>query len=225
VKEKKMSGKYYMPTKEAEFMEWSENLIAVSTANKTLWGLPEDKLTEIQTLHADAKALYEKCQTASYTRIDMETKHEKMKALRHLEEVFVRNNLQNNDKMTDAGRTALRISIHDPHPTPHPKPDSIPEIEVETPHPRVVRIKFRDEHAARWGKPAYVHGLECLWAIADAPPAKIKDLLHSEFATRSPLELGFEEDQRGKRVYFAARWENGTVLKGDWSEILSAIVP
>jgi hypothetical protein len=46
----------------------------------------------------------------------METKHEKTALLRHLEEVFVRNNLQNNDKMTDAGRTELRIPIHDTHP-------------------------------------------------------------------------------------------------------------
>ncbi|MDR2150445.1 MAG: hypothetical protein LBO67_06450 [Spirochaetaceae bacterium] len=220
-----MSGKHYIPTKESEFFEWSENLIKVSTDNKTLWALPEDKLSEIQTLHGEAKALYEKCKTASYTKIDMEMKREKLKGLKHLEEVFVKNNLQNNDKMTDAGRTALRIPIYDTHPTPHPKPDTIPETELETPHPRVLRIKFRDEHAARWGKPENVHGLECLWVIAETPPAKVKDLLHSEFATKSPLELTFEEDERGKRVYFAVRWENGTVKKGDWSEIYSAIIP
>jgi hypothetical protein len=33
--------------------------------------LPEDKLTEIQTLHEEARALYDKCQTASYTKVDM----------------------------------------------------------------------------------------------------------------------------------------------------------
>ncbi|MDR2095599.1 MAG: hypothetical protein LBP76_08790, partial [Treponema sp.] len=151
-----MPGKHYIPTKESEFIEWSANLIAVSVAHKTLWGLPDDKLAEIQTLHGEALALYEKCKTASYTKVDMETKHEKVHLLRHLEEVFVRNNLQNNDAMTDAGRTELRIPIHDQHPTPHPKPATIPEVEVETPHPRVLRIKFRDEHAARWGKPEYV---------------------------------------------------------------------
>jgi hypothetical protein len=217
--------KHYIPGKESEFIEWSENLVAVSAENKTLWGLPEDKLDEIETGHGEAKALHEKCQTASYTKVDMEMKHEKIALLRHLEEVFVRNNLQNNDRMTDAGRTKLRIPIYDHHPTPHPKPDTIPEIEVETPHPRVLRIKFRGPGAKRWSKPDYVHGLECLWLIADAPPAKVKDLLHSSFATRSPLELNFEEDERGKRVYFAARWENGTVQKGDWSEIFSAVIP
>jgi hypothetical protein len=37
--------------------------------------------------------------------------------------------------------------------------------------------------------------------------------------------MTFDEDQRGKRFWFAARWENGTVQKGRWSEIFSAIIP
>jgi hypothetical protein len=53
----------------------------------------------------------------------------------------------------------------------------------------------------------------------------VKDLLHSEFATRSPLELVFEEDERGKKGYFAARWESGTVKKGKWSDIFYAVIP
>ncbi|MDR1985875.1 MAG: hypothetical protein LBP88_02745, partial [Treponema sp.] len=97
----------YIPTKEAEFVEWSENLIAVSTEHKVEWNLPEDKLAELQTLHTQVKALYELCQTASYTKLDMQQKKEKKDRLVHLEEVFVRNNLQNNDAMTDEGRRAL----------------------------------------------------------------------------------------------------------------------
>jgi hypothetical protein len=214
-----------MPEKEADFVEWSGNLIAVSTAHKIEWNLPEDKLLEMQTLHTEVKTLHELCQTASYTKLDMQAKNEKKALLVHLEEVFVRNNLQNNDAMTDNGRRALRIPIYDTTPTPHPAPSAIPEIEVVTPHPRTVHIKFRDEHAARWGKPKYVHGLECVWGIREAPPDKVKDLLHSEFATRSPLELVFEENERGKKVYFATRWENGTVKKGLWSDILFAVIP
>ncbi|MDR1126742.1 MAG: hypothetical protein LBL06_01295, partial [Treponema sp.] len=152
-------------------------------------------------------------------------KNEKKKLLIHLEEVFIRNNLQNNDAMTDNLREALGIPIHDTKPTPVPAPDGIPEIEIATPHPRTVQIKFRDEHAARWGKPEHVHGLECVWELMEEPPVKVGDLLHSNFATKNPLELVFEEDQRGKKVYFAARWETGAMKKGKWSDIFSAIIP
>jgi hypothetical protein len=64
-----------------------------------------------------------------------------------------------------------------------------------------------------------------MWAITDTPPANVRDLIHSNFTTRSPLEMTFEEEQRGKRVYFAVRWESGTVKKGPTSDILSAIIP
>ncbi|MHC6204523.1 hypothetical protein ACYULU_15190, partial [Breznakiellaceae bacterium SP9] len=62
-------------------------------------------------------------------------------------------------------------------------------------------------------------------APLDAPPEKIEDLLHSAFSTGTPLDLVFDEDKRGKRIYFAVRWESGTNKKGPWSEVFSAIVP
>jgi hypothetical protein len=40
-----------------------------------------------------------------------------------------------------------------------------------------------------------------------------------------PVELVFDEGQRGKRVYFAVRWESGAVKKGPESEIYSAVIP
>ncbi|MDR1072169.1 MAG: hypothetical protein LBL45_00625 [Treponema sp.] len=209
-----------IPTKEKDFMEWSENLIAVSIAHKSEW-----KLTELQALHNEVKASHELCQTASYTRLDMQEKNEKKERLIHLEEVFVRNNLRNNDATTDTGRKEVGISIHDDTRTPVPAPDGIPEIEIEAPHPRTVLIRFRGEHAARWCKPARVHGLECAWAFLEEPPVRVKDLTHSEFATRSPLELTFEEGERGKKMYFAARWETGALKKGKWSDIFSVIIP
>jgi hypothetical protein len=215
----------YIPTKEADLVDWSENLIAVSILHKIELKLSEDKLSEVQTLHKEVKVLHELCQTASYTKLDMQAKNEKKQQLIHLEEVFVRNNLQNNDAMTDNMREELRIPIHDPKPTPTPPPEGIPEIEVVTPYPRTVHIKFRGESAPRWGKPEHVHGLECLWLITEEPPVKVKDLLHSEFATRNPLELTFEEDERGKKMYFAVRWESGAGKKGLWSDIYSAIIP
>jgi hypothetical protein len=214
-----------MPASEGKFLEWSDNLITVSTDNATAWNLPQDKLAELRPLHNEARRLYDLCQTSSYTKLDMQAKHEKMARLIHLEEVFVRNNLQNNDAMTNNGREALRIPIYDTKPTPHPAPQTIPDIVIETPLPRMVRIKFRAVGAKRWAKPQYVHGLECLWVISEKAPAKIEELLRSSFATRSPLELSFDEDERGKRLYFAVRWENSTVNKGPWSDIAFAIIP
>ena len=85
-------------------MDWSANLIAVSKANADVWKLPPDQLTGLETLHNEVKALHEVCQTASYTKLDMQAKNEKKGLLVRREEVFVRNNLQDNDLMTNNGR-------------------------------------------------------------------------------------------------------------------------
>jgi hypothetical protein len=92
---------------------------------------------ENKTLHDEAKALYEKCLTASYAKVDMETKHEKLKLLLLtlnsvtcyllIEPVPKLINCALNAhganlrfdgtaSITNAGRTELRIPICDTHP-------------------------------------------------------------------------------------------------------------
>jgi hypothetical protein len=129
----------YIPQKEADIVAWSENLIAVATAHKTEWNLSQSKLDELLALHNEVKALHQLCQTSSFTKLDMQAKNEKKAQLIQLEEVFVRNNLQNNDAMTDNGREELRIPIHDKTPSPHPVPDTLPDVEMDTPFPRTCR--------------------------------------------------------------------------------------
>ncbi|MDR2446847.1 MAG: hypothetical protein LBD58_06100 [Treponema sp.] len=179
-----MSG---IPSKDAEFVEWSGSLIGVSKNRKAERGRPEDKLSALETLRIEAKSPREKRKTASYAKSDMREKNEKSGPLKKKEEEFVRFHLQNDGKAPDNGRKELRIPICDKTPAPRPAPD----IEIDTPRPRTLRLTFRHENAARRGKPQFVHGLECPRLVADAPPEKALNPLHSSFAARSPLELTF----------------------------------
>jgi hypothetical protein len=67
--------------------------------------------------------------------------------------------------------------------------------------------------------------MELLWEIRDMPPQVITDLSKSEFDTASPLTLNFTEAERGKRVYYAPRWESKGNKKGPWGGLGSAIIP
>ena len=100
-------------------------------------------------------------------------------------------NLQNNDVMTDAGREELQIPKHDKISTPHGAPDEVPNVEVQSPLPCTVQLRFCAPDAPRWGK------------------HKRTDLLHSAFSTGTPLDLVFDEDRRGKRSYCAVHRESG----------------
>jgi hypothetical protein len=159
-----------------------------------------------------------------HTEVDTEAKNDAKKAAKKVSASFVNQYLRF-PPVTDEDRTAMRIPNKDTHPTPIPVPGDIPEVEAQTPLPRVLRFRFRRWGMKRWGKPKNVHGMELVWVILDTPPTEIEQLIHSAFATKSPLELTFKESERGKHVYYAVRWETGTVKKGKFSEIFSAIVP
>jgi hypothetical protein len=159
-----------------------------------------------------------------HTKVDTEAKNDAKEAAKKAARAFVNQYLRF-PPVIDEDRTAMGIPNHDPHPTPVPRPGDIPETEVQMPKPRVLHFRFRRYTMKRWGKPRDVHGMELVWLISDTPPKEIEELVHSSFATRSPLELTFKESERGKHFYYAVRWETGTVKKGDFSEIYSAIIP
>jgi hypothetical protein len=73
--------------------------------------------------------------------------------------------------------------------------------------------------------PYYLSGAVIYYAVSDTPAVNQNELPYARLATRSPLELIFNPEQRGKTVYLAARWQNGRGELGPWSEIVSAIIP
>jgi hypothetical protein len=185
--------------------------------------IPQTARTTMADAYAAWYTAYVKTKVP-HTPIDTEAKNDAKKAAKAVICPFVNQYLRF-PPVIDEDRTAMGIPNKDTHPTPVPKPTDIPELKVQMPKPRVLRFRFRHFNMKRWGKPAEVHGMELMWLISDTLPAKLAELVHSEFAIKSPLELSFEEDQRGRRLYYTVRWETGTVKKGDWSEIYSAIIP
>jgi hypothetical protein len=201
------------------------DLAVAVAANKTRWGVPDDESTDLQSAQTAFKTLFAETQDpATRTSVVIAQRNDARAVLTAKARQMVEFRIRRNPAVTTADLIAIHLKPYNP-PSPVPPPTTIPEIEMETPHPRVLRIKFRVSGSRHLGKPAGVHGLECGWVIADAPPQHTRDLLNSSFATRNPLELVFDEDERGQRIYFAARWESGVGKKGLWSDIFSAVIP
>ncbi|MDR2446965.1 MAG: hypothetical protein LBD58_06695 [Treponema sp.] len=221
-------AKNYIPSNDAEFDRWIKFLIDYTerkcSGSPPAWDhIPAAARTGL----ADAYAVWAAASAAAlgpHTPQETREKNRVRASVEHTTRGFVNRYLRF-PPVTDEDRDNMGIPNRDFVPTPTPKPEDVPEVEVSTPLPRTLRFRFRRIGSKRWGKPEGVHGLELLWIIADAPPVKLDGFPHSAFSTRNPLELAFEEDQRGKRVYFAARWETGTVKKGPESDIFNAIIP
>jgi hypothetical protein len=126
----------YIPTKEeeADFLDWSTDLIAVSKTNVDVGKLPQDQLIEIEALHNEVKALHEVCQTI----VLHQTEERKRVVFIKKEEAFVRNKLQNNNLGTDNVRKQLWIPIYDLIST------------TAAPLLRTLRFRFSVENVKCW---------------------------------------------------------------------------
>jgi hypothetical protein len=133
--------------------------------------------------------------------------------------------LTNNHLVTDADRDNMGLPIYKTTRTHIPASTDYPDYWVDSSIIRRLAINFRDKNSKTRKKPEGMHGVEIRWAILDTSPVTIEELLHSGFDTRTPFVINFDENQRGKTVYFCLCWENNTGEKGPWSGIVKAIVP
>jgi hypothetical protein len=223
-----MSRHSYIPAGDAEFDVFFKNIVDYVLARVLV---PNPPWTHIPPAEAEALAaaytswhvVYE-ATLVPHTPVQTAAKNRSRKSSQTKLEAFV-NRFLRWPPVTNEDRDNTGVPNRDPHPTPVPKPTGIPEVGVETPKPRVLRFRFRGPGMKRWGKPKGIHGMELAWVMADEPPASVDDFPHSEFATRNPLDLVFDEADRGKRVYYAARWETEAAKKGDYSAISWVIIP
>jgi hypothetical protein len=110
---------------------------------------------------------------------------------------------------------------------PSPVPNTIPGSDANTATPRRVTIIFYDDTGAhKKAKPAGVHCVECRWSVFDTRELPTLDqLIHSSVDTNSPLTLEFSDEQRGKFLCYALRWENTRGEKGPFGSIQQAVIP
>ncbi|MDR3193801.1 MAG: hypothetical protein LBT76_00740 [Tannerella sp.] len=141
---------------------------------------------------------------------------------RHLYTGFLRSN----PLVTSTDLEAMGLPPRsDDKPTPAPAPHTLVVVETQLPAPCVVEFHYRDSEKSTKGKPEMVHGAEFVMAILDEEPTDWSQLTTSHFSTASPLKVTFTGEQRGKKLYFAARWENTRGIKGSFSQIQYVIIP
>jgi hypothetical protein len=133
--------------------------------------------------------------------------------------------LKNNPLVTDEDLNSMGLpqrSTGGRHPAPIAT--TVPWTKAITALLRHVSFDYGGSETSK-AKPAGQHGMELIWEIAPEKPHSIHGLTHSAFDTHTPITLEFEEEERGKTLWYAVRWENTRGEKGPWSEIMSVVIP
>jgi hypothetical protein len=107
----------------------------------------------------------------------------------------------------------------------HPVDKLFVDLNVQPMGNLVLSVAFTDRDTGKSNVPYYLTGAVVYYSVGDAPVANQNQLPLSKLATRSPLELKFEPEQRGKTITLAARWQNRRGELGPWSEMVTVIIP
>jgi hypothetical protein len=220
--------KSYIPQKDALFDVWLTFIVGYVLA-RVITALPV--WTHIPV--AVAEALADVCSAwhAAYlktigphTQVDTEAKNKAKKAAEKFVRPFVNQYLRFLP-VTDEDRTAMGIPNRKDTRSPRNPPDTGPLFSIVQLGPGMLGIIYRNSEKGRKGsKPEGVAGARIYYGFE--PVTDQDQLPLSVWATRCPHIIRFRESDRGKRVYFALKWEiqkeNG---ESPWSEIQSEIIP
>lgn len=219
----------YLPPKDKDFQYWVIVFLNYLFNALQRLGFPNEVYNTLAGMRDDFGGKLDVAENpATRTKLTVQAKNTVRTALKAAIRQAVNEYLTHNHAVTDEDRDGLGIPIHKTTRTPSPKATTYPVGKADTSMLRRVTIHFADQHATEEtakAKPAGQHGVEILWAIRDMPPALLKELTNSSFDTHTPFTLEFEEDERGKTIYFCLCWENTRGEKGPWSPIGSAVIP
>jgi hypothetical protein len=141
---------------------------------------------------------------------------------------FVNAYLRYHPDVTEEDKRNMGLHVPSGARTSVRPPDSAPGYEITQNGPALLGIAYRHQGGRKGSKPPGVTGARIYYGVFDTPPADQEQLRGSVWATRCPTLVTLRETDRGRRVYFALRWEiqkGGEKNKGPWSEIQSEIVP
>ncbi|MDR2797304.1 MAG: hypothetical protein LBB80_03080 [Treponema sp.] len=219
------SRKNFVPPADGAFLEWVKNLLAYTAAHATAWNIPPEEITELQTLLTIFEEAYEKVQNPNRGKADTGAKNDARHALEQQVRWFINARIRYNPKVSPEDLDHMNLPRHDATPTPHPRPTTYPEYEVRIKGFRLLEVAFWDAGVRSKGKPAGIQGAKLCWGVFDEAPKNPEALPHSVFATRSPYILEFQEEDRGKRVWFSLCWENSKREQGPWGLMMQALIP
>jgi len=213
----------FIPRPDAAFETFFRNVTDFVLDNNARWKhIPKDDVDILEDQFSQWNTAYSKTLVPHIPQLTAEKNRVRTTTERALR-AFI-NRFLRWPPVTDLDRDKMGIRNWDTIRTPQEAPKTVPEIEADTSVLRRLSLRLRDFGATHWAKPEHVHGMELTWGIRENRPEHVGALPHFETETANPIVLDFEEEERGKRVFFAARWINNTSQSGPWSDIELAFV-
>jgi hypothetical protein len=199
----------YLPTRDVELRDWTQNLAAKLLAGAANYGVTDEVAIEYDGVQSDyATALAVTLDPATRTRPTIATKNTAKTALVAATRPLVQT-LQNAAVMTDAKRDQLQIPVRDYEPTPIGVPTEMPVLRVGVVNGRVLDLEVRRTDGTTRRKPAGVRSVWLYSFVGEDPSPELSNWRFQGGSTRSDPQVVFPETVTpGTTVWLTAQWVN-----------------
>jgi len=218
----------YVPRHDADYNNWFSNIIqyvaAMTGGTPPQWdNIPQSSILELNGAFTDWELHYLPTlqpHTPAHTTAKRDARVRSERVVREFVQRFLRW-----PPITNSDRTNMKIPNRDTIRTPQIEVPEVVEFKIKLRDIREVIVEFKVKGAANRAKPRGYDGALIAWDVLDTPPVNPQSLTKYITASRTPMSLDFDETERGKTVYVAAKWLNGRGLAGKWSDIKSTVIP
>jgi hypothetical protein len=218
-----MASRDVIPSSDNTFDTFQDNLYDKVTTNMSGWNIPQaaiDVLTPLKNAWDNAwdVAKVKTNRTATQVATKNLARKNYVKALRP----FIQAHIYNNSAMSNDDIVECDLRPRDTVRTPVPVPTSVPVINIMTASGNIGVIRFfrldDEDGAIRRGKPKGVARIEFASNV-DVQPANPNDCSDIASATKSPMRVEIDPADRGKKLWFYARWINTREQPGPWTDL------
>jgi len=209
----------FIPGKDDDFLTWSANLIAVSSANKTAWQIPDAAIAALQPLHTAYETALAAARAPNHGSVDIRVKNDARKTLEHAERHYVNAHIRYNDNIPPAGKLQAGVPPPDEEPTHVGEPKTRPEFTARVIDIMQVRVDFRDLGSASAARPHGMNGALFCYFIGDTAVTDYNGLIKTKLLTDTPAVIEVPPGSEGKVLSCAMRWQSNSGVLGPWSDI------
>ena len=215
----------FFPRRMAILFEWLKHFSSVLSEHAAEWGIPAQIASDFAAKVAAYQTIYEATIGGDSTKALVLERNERQKALKSEVRNIKNKYIDYNDAVTDPDRERLGLPTRDKRPTSKPRPTSRPVLEILPTNNRQHTGTAVNQATGKNTKPNDAYGVRYVWEIREVAPVNAEDLRHSVFRRKVSEVFNYNEEDRGKKVFYAACYENAKGESGPWSDIIEALIP
>lgn len=213
----------YIPPRDVDLDTWSANFSTLLTASPATYGLTAADATAVAAVVASWHAAY-LLVTSPTTKTATTVSAKNVARILMLATVRPYSiQISLNAGVSPSNKVAIGVSPRTSVPVPIPAPVTAPSVTINTALPLQHVLRYRDELSSPTvkAKPYGAIGIQIFGAASATVISSPDSLLYLATDTKSPLLVTWDEAQKGKTAYYAARWVTRRGLVGPWSPIIT----